>query len=267
MNSIFLIVSFVFGSIIGSFLNVVILRLNTGRSIARGRSACLTCNTEIKSKYLFPIGSYFVIGMRCRECRSPLSLQYPLVELLTAILFSLSAWVLWQEGFAVSIFVFYLFSYWLISSLLVAIAVYDLRHKIIPNLLVYLFAGYALIFMLVSSWGEVGFWDLLSGPFLFLPFFLLWYLSGGRWIGLGDGKLALGFGWFLGFVGGLSAVIYGFWLGAIWAIIAIFAQRSFYRRALDKLSFASEVPFAPFLIAGFFIVLFSGLTLANLILL
>jgi Flp pilus assembly protein protease CpaA len=101
-----------------------------------------------------------------------------------------------------------------------AIGVYDLKHKIIPDMFVYSFSALSLLYLLLTSeFSElIGFphiLNLLAGPIIALPLYLLWKISSGRWIGLGDSKLALGIGWFLGFSGGISAIIIGFWIGAI----------------------------------------------------
>ena len=150
------------------------------------------------------------------------------------------------------------------------IAVYDLKHKIIPDLFVFLFILLSLgkLFLTVPLSLLLHFpyiLDLLAGPILALPIFLLWLVSRGRWIGLGDAKLALGIGWFLGFSLGISALVIGFWIGAIVSLFLLalskLSRRGFVRKTLlgfglKNLTMASEVPLAPFLIAGVFVVFF-----------
>ena len=229
---------FVFGSIIGSFLNVVILRYGTGRGVVRGRSACPHCRHELGIAQLVPILSFLFLGGRCRKCRSKISWQYPSVEFLTGLLF---LGVFLKSGGILDL---------IVLSLLVVIFVYDLKHKMIPDAPVYTFILIALIELLFSHPALL---DLAAGPILFLPFFLLWFFSGGRWMGFGDAKLAIGMGWFLGFAGGLSAVVLGFWMGAGIGIMLLLIKGG------KKLTIKSEIPFAPFLIAGLWLVYFFNL--------
>ena len=246
---------FLFGTIIGSFLNVVISRHNTGIRL-RGRSSCATCARPLRPFELIPIVSYLALRGRCRTCGSHISTQYPLVELSTGLLFLgifLMDLVPVEELFlAIAV------------SLLVIIFVYDTYHKIIPNTFVYAFSvlAFLLLFIdletitfLVPSSG-----DLLAGPLLFTPFFLLWFVSSGKWMGLGDAKLSLGIGWFLGITQGISAIMIAFWLGALVSVFLIVMPKVFRLTRLfshsKSYTMKSEVPFAPFLIAGFLISLF-----------
>jgi prepilin signal peptidase PulO-like enzyme (type II secretory pathway) len=103
---------------------------------------------------------------------------------------------------------------------------------------------------------------LLAGPVLFLPFFILWIVSNGRWIGLGDGKLALGFGWMLGLDYGLSAIVLAFWIGAVVSIFLIARERLNLKK--KQLTMKSEIPFAPYLILGYAIVYFLSIDVMGL---
>ena len=245
---------FLIGACIGSFLNVVIYRYNTGMSI-NGRSQCFSCGRTLTWYDLIPIGSWLAFGGRCRTCKSKISWQYPLVELTTAILFVA---VFKVDGVSVAL----LFDL-IIFSILTVMTVYDIRHKIIPDgfVALFVFAGFLKIFtqlFFVSghftgvALGALPWWHLLAGGFFFIPFWLLWLISRGTWIGLGDGKLVIGIGTFLGLSLGLSAIMIGFWTGAIFGLIGLFF-------AQKKLTMKSELPFAPFLILGVLIVFFSGI--------
>jgi len=93
--------------------------------------------------------------------------------------------------------------------------------------------------------------DILSGPILFLFFYILWVISSGRWIGFGDAKLALGLGWFLGLFSGISAIILSFWIGAAFSLLVIlFGKLNLLSK---KLTIKSEIPFAPFIIIAVFV--------------
>jgi leader peptidase (prepilin peptidase)/N-methyltransferase len=256
---------FLLGACIGSFLNVVIYRYNTGMSL-NGRSQCFSCGRQLTWFDMFPIASFLTYRGRCRTCKSKISWQYPLIELVTAILFLA---VFRFDGFS-----FALFFDLIVFSLLIVMTVYDIRHKIIPNGLVAIFAIVGLAKMLTPLLfgGHPAVIDLLAGFIFYVPFYLLWKVSRGRWIGLGDGKLAIGIGTFLGFTLGLSAIVVGFWAGAIFGVAYLALQRvchsAWFSRtklglffARNSLTMKSELPFAPFLILGVLIVFFSGFNL------
>ncbi len=255
MHFILGILIFAFGVIIGSFLNVVSLRYNTGRGLG-GRSFCFSCGTSLKFLELVPILSFIFQKGRCKHCMSRISIQYPMVEAITGAVFLLVFLKLYPDlGNLTPLILPY---YWLIFSILIVISAYDMKHKIIPDGLAFAFSALALLGFVGSSGFSDIFsppliFDLLAGPAFFSVFFLLWALSRGRWIGFGDAKLVLGIGLFLGLSKGISAIIFGFWFGAFWSLCLIFYQKFLRKKsASDKktLNLTSEIPFAPFLIAG-----------------
>src|ERR1035437_5647474 len=133
MVLILTIIFFVFGLIIGSFLNVVILRLNTQKSLG-GRSACMSCMNKLSWYELIPVFSYLGLRGRCRNCKTKISIQYPLVELATGLIFGL-LFLKFQDVFFLDTFSFsFTYAYYaFMFSLLVVVATYDLKHKIIPD--------------------------------------------------------------------------------------------------------------------------------------
>jgi leader peptidase (prepilin peptidase)/N-methyltransferase len=246
--------SFLFGLIIGSFLNVLIIR----RSVFSlgGRSHCMSCGKDIRWYDNIPLLSWVLLRGRCRFCKSRISPQYPAVELLTGVLFAaLGGTPLTYPELAVGL---------TIVALLIAIAVYDLRHTIIPDEWVYPFALAALVFALLWRGAAMGIWPLvLAGPAIALPLFLLWLVSGGAWMGLGDAKLALGMGWLLGPLYGFYALSFGFILGALIALCILLPLPHLMRMAqgiarlsagAPRFTMKSEVPFGPFLIASTLII-------------
>lgn len=260
MNYFFYIAFFIFGTIIGSFLNVVVLRYNTGLSFVKGKSKCFSCGAEIEWYDLIPVLSYMFLGGKCRYCQSRISIQYPIVEFVMGLIFALSFWKIGFIGFnlLISLFLF---------SLLVAIAVYDFRHKIIPDGMVFLFAGISLFYLIYHAFVNNTFnllfiWNILAGPILFLFFFLIWFISSGRAMGFGDAKLALGVGWFLGISSGISAIILAFWIGAFVSVFMIILQRL--KITHGKLTIKSEIPFAPFIISALFVEFFLNFDFARL---
>ncbi len=272
-----------FGLIVGSFLNVVILR--HGVRTIRGRSGCMSCGVQLRSYDMIPVVSWFALGGRCRACRARISLQYPLVEFATAVLFALIGYALgpalYQTYFLPDIQFTLLalttICYLAIASLLVAIFVYDLYQTIIPDPWVYAFV--ALVFIgqfFMPFWGEYGNWLFLAGPVVALPIFVLWgastirYGTPGMWMGLGDVKLALGIGWLLGPALGLFAIFSAFVIGAV-VSIGILLPLPHIIRALYTLGITlrekpaggftmkSEIPFGPFLILSCIIIWFATL--------
>ena len=246
---IFFLLFFSFGLIIGSFLNVVIYRYQT-KSLG-GRSACMSCRSKLEFYELVPVVSYLALGGRCRSCKTKISLQYPLVEMLTGVIFVSLFWK-FQEVFYVDVYVFagtFLF-YAVMFSLLLVISIYDLRHKIIPDKLSFIFG--LIAFFGIFLFNTSGFFphtpsllEFLSGIIVAFPFAVLWLVSKGTWMGLGDGKLAIGLGWLLGLARATSGVVVAFWSGAIIGIILLITQR--------KYGMKSEIPFAPFLALGAYI--------------
>ena len=252
-----LVVAFGYGIVIGSFLNVYIYRLHTGRSLA-GRSHCMSCGTTLRWYDLLPVVSYLWLRGRCRYCSSYITSRYALVELLTGVLFVgvmlvVSDWLL-------------LALYSLVMSVLVVVLVYDYYHLIIPDKLVVALLVLAAL-VLGQSWWLVGdAWGLLldiasalaGGGF----FALLWVVSKGRWIGLGDAKLAVPLGLLVGAELVFSLVVVAFWIGAMISL-AYLAYVQLMRRGQPHLRFLpqqltmkSEVPFAPFLILSFWSIFF-----------
>ncbi|MBY0309950.1 prepilin peptidase [Patescibacteria group bacterium] len=255
------IIAFGFGAIVGSFLNVVIYRLHTGRSL-QGRSHCLSCATPLRVWELIPLFSYLGLRGRCSHCRSRFTARYFGVELLTALLFVLTMLYFATDVVLVGIFLF-------VMSLLVVVFVYDLRHMIIPDEYVVALTLAALGREFYSAVVVLGTWV----PFLYsafaastgaLFFYALWFMSGGKWIGFGDVKLAWPLGLLLGSGGVFSMVVFSFWIGAgisllLLALMKLSARsggKPFLPFGLGTLTMKSAVPFAPFLIVSFLTVLF-----------
>jgi prepilin signal peptidase PulO-like enzyme (type II secretory pathway) len=248
-----LVALFVFGLIIGSFLNVVILRWNTGMRIASGRSGCFTCGKTLTWKELIPVLSFVAQKGKCKNCKSKISWQYPAVELLTAVIFPL-AFLSVADPFAdVRGFVAFILTA-IVFCAYIIMAVYDIRHKIIPDFFSYGAALVALA-LIAFDWCWTGSLDmsrLTAGPALFLFFYSFWFFSKGRAMGRADANLGLSVGWMVGLLQGISAVLFSFWIGAIFFLIAMLLQKLGIFKG--NLGMKSEIPFGPFIILSFFLV-------------
>lgn len=269
MHILSFVLSFIFGTIIGSFLNVVIYRFGSGAGL-RGRSKCLVCGKTLRAHMLIPVFSFLFQRGRCAYCGARISRQYPIVELLTGALFTLALSVNTLEFSAFTMHGVILFALdTIVWSTLLLVTVYDLKHKIIPDRLSLLFAlvaGTSLVAKL--AWGilpeqylpifdAVPKWiDIAAAPLIAAPFALLWFLSHGRAMGLGDAKLSWGIGWFLGFAGGISAVVLAFWIAFFPSLFLLLLRGK-------RFTMKSEIPFAPFLVLGTLVVYAFGVDLLS----
>ncbi len=247
MDFMTIIFSFIFGAIIGSFLNVVSLRFNTGWGI-NGRSKCMSCGKTLTWKELVPIWSFLYQKGSCKKCKSKISWQYPLVEFVTGLLFALiiSVYPPLTPAMAARTIL-----YLIITCLLMVISIYDIKHKIIPDIFSYSFAFLAVIAMFIggSSWFHIPSLSILiAGPILALPFALIAGISRQKWMGMGDAYLIVSIGWLLGLGAGLNALVLAFWIAAIVSVLWLLV-------AYKKIKPRTEIPFGPYLILGMYLVL------------
>ena len=246
LHSIYALI-FLFGLIIGSFLNCLIYRLEKNKSFLKGRSYCPHCNKTLKWFDLIPILSFLFLRAKCRYCKKKISFQYPLVELVTGLLFVL---IFWHFGFNVG---FVALSYFLISTVfLIIIFVYDLKHYIIPDKIIYPAIVIAIIFnlqFLVFNQFSIFKFSILSAVLPALFFLAIILLSRGRAMGWGDFKLAILMGLLLGWPNILVAFFLAFLMGSLVGMGLIISKRK---------TIKSIIPFGPFLVIATFIALFFG---------
>lgn len=247
MQTLSIILAFIFGTVVGSFLNVVSLRFNTGMGLG-GRSKCMSCSNTLTWRELIPIFSFAVQKGSCKKCKTKISWQYPLVEFIAGAIFVLIFFIYPPVSYEASV---HTLLYLVVTCLLLVITVYDIKHKIIPDEFSYTFSAIALLGLFIggSTYFHIpSMWSLLAGPILAAPFALIWLVSKGKWMGLGDGKLMLGIGWILGIGAGINAVILAFWIASVvsvaWLLIV-------YKKFKPR----TEIPFGPYLILGMYLVL------------
>ncbi len=255
MSSLFLYgFLFILGIIIGSFLNVVILRLHTNK-ISKGRSRCERCAHILSPKDLIPVLSHLFLGGRCRYCKSRISAQYPLVEIITAVMFVLVFWKVSNTFDSLWQIILFFIIYVKIFSILIVMSVYDIRHFILPWKLMrpFLLITFVLSILLSILNNDISIETFASGFIVALPFWMLWYFSKGRLIGFGDIELMCGIGFMMGIMSGILSVFMGFWIGAFFVFIKILASRK-------MLSGKTQIPFGPFLVAGVFVTFILGIS-------
>ena len=234
----------ILGLIVGSFLNVVILRGQTQEKL-KGRSHCPFCKTKLSAQELIPIFSFLWQKGRCLHCDRKISWQYPLVEGLTAIVYAVAVWFFLKSRFWPD-FYDLIFLLLLLSGLTAAIiiAVSDFRFKTIPDgaVLTLLMPG---LLVTLAKWYSHGFWlagkDLITSAALALFLASIWFLSSGRLMGLGDAKLIFATSLILGFPASLSAFLFSFWLGGAAGLVFLLSRTH---------SLRSQIPFGPFILLG-----------------
>jgi len=240
---------FLLGVCVGSFINCVVYRLNNGLSPLRGRSICPKCEHRLSWKDNIPLLSFFLLERRCRYCSSPISWQYPLVELgsgiLTVLIFKLTNYELRIMNYNDFLILFYsLFVGWA----LLAIFVSDLVYTTIPDEIVFptLFAAFAYLIFQAPNFLIPNFLiSFLAASF----FYFLVLVTHGKGMGLGDVKLAGLMGLILGWSKIIVALYLAFLTGAFFGVILIL---------LKKKQFGQHIPFGPFLTTATFISMFWG---------
>ena len=240
----------VLGLAFGSFVNALVWRMKQGMSVASGRSMCTHCRHTLAWYDLIPVLSWVALGGRCRYCKQTISWQYPLVELAMAGLFVLSYEMWPRELNGANEWTY--FGVWLVSLIIMlALVVYDLRWLILPDRLNWLFVLAGVVSIVILSVNGVDFVkDHLLGMAVASGFFaLLYYGSGGRWLGGGDVKYALGMGAWLGVSRSLVGILVAFYSASV-VIIPLLLAKVVKRK--------QPVPFGPFLIIGTIVAMLYG---------
>lgn len=254
-----IVIAFIFGILFGSFLNVVILRIPKDESVVFGASHCRVCQKKLKPWHNIPLISWIVLGGKCAYCNAKISIQYPLIELLSGLIFAALAY-----KFSLSIPLFFVGMSFL---MLLALSVIDLKYKMIPDSLNLL----AIFFAIIGAWSISGLFKnfenalLFAGGFTLLRFALSYYLTSSvfraglktktSWnknfdrtpfieaMGEGDIMVAATMGALLGVKLGLVAIF----LSALLAMPVMLY-------VMNKSKEEQRVPFVPFLALATFIV-------------
>ena len=242
---LFLIFFFILGSAIGSFLNVVIDR-TIRRETLLGRSYCDNCHATLKTVDLIPIFSFVGLGGRCRVCKKPVSWQYPIVEAIAGILFIISFLVL---SAADNLTIASLLLNFFLVSVLIIVAVVDIKFSLIPTSFVYLASLVTLFYNFIFLSRDAFVQNVGTAFLAALVFGLIVFVTRGKGMGTGDITLAFLMGLVLGFSQMVLSVFLAFFFGALVSVFLII---------FCKKHFGQTIPFAPFLVLGFLIALFWG---------
>ena len=238
------ILVFIFGAAVGSFLNVCIYRLPAKTSIVKPSSRCPNCGHPIRYRDNLPIISFILLGGKCRDCKSRISLRYPLVELITAAL----ALILFIKfNLSLTFLVFFIF-----TAVLIVITFIDLDHQIIPDILtlpgIPLFF-LAAVFIVKVPWLEALIGLLVGGGVLFIIAFVYELISKREGMGGGDIKLLAMIGGFLGWKSLVFILLFSSLTGAIIGIAVM---------TIKKQDMKYAIPFGPFLSAAAIAYIFWG---------
>ncbi len=247
--------AFLFGLLIGSFLNVCIHRWPRGRSVVRPRSHCVRCRKIIAWYDNIPVVSYILLRGRCRHCGRRISLRYPAVELTTGVVFF---WFVWRWGATPEAFKLCLF-----GALLIALVVADFEKRILPDELTlgglaiglvlspFVLLKYRMVSVMLSIFFGVNLpdrWQSVvdAGASALLPALSLWLVGWAYWkwkgvegLGFGDVKLAAMIGAFLGMQNALMALLVGALSGSVLGFMFI--------KLAGKDPSSYELPFGSFM--------------------
>ncbi len=240
----YLIYSFILGTVIGSFLNVVIYRLPRGQNLSYPGSSCPICKEKIKWYDNVPVLSYIALGGKCRVCKTKISIQYPLVELLAGFLFLL---VYVKFGYSILTIKYFIF-----VSILISASIIDIKSYFIPDSLTF---SLILLGMISTFFSSINLESAFIGAGTYAFFFIIIY-GYGEYIfkkeamGFGDIKLAAGIGSFLGYSNFLNLYIFITITFLLGAIISLTLMR------LKIKERTSQIAFAPYLAISGFIMMF-----------
>jgi leader peptidase (prepilin peptidase)/N-methyltransferase len=230
------VIVFLFGLIVGSFLNVCIHRIPRSESILFPPSHCPGCSRRIAWRDNIPVLSFLLLGGRCRFCREKISPRYPLVELLTAF-FSIGIFLISSGP------VEYL-AYFIFTSALIVVSFIDLQHRVVPNVISIpgILLGFPASFLLPRiTWVDSLLGILLGGGIIYLVIAVYWLFTRREGMGGGDLKLLAMIGAFLGWKGAVFSLVSGALAGSVLGL-ALILVKGWDRR--------DQIPFGPFLSLG-----------------
>ncbi|GIW63510.1 MAG: type 4 prepilin-like proteins leader peptide-processing enzyme [Patescibacteria group bacterium] len=232
----------ILGLSVGSFLNVVIDRLAYGKSIL-GRSQCDFCEKKLGLLDLIPVLSYILLLGKCRYCGKKLSIYYPLIEIVTAVVFFLGFRFFGYDYFR-------LFVILAIFSSFIVIFFTDLKYYVIPDEVQLFLLLFSFIYKFNCTQSclfygfQLFFSSLVSGFFVALPLLFLFYITKGKGLGFGDVKLGFNLGFLFGVKSGFLVLYLAFLLGGVLSVFLLISGRK---------NLKAKIPFGPFIVVSSFL--------------
>ena len=248
------VIAGIFGLAIGSFLNVVIYRVPAGESIVSPPSRCPSCGAEIRNRHNVPVFGWLALRGKCYDCKAPISPRYPLVELLTGLLFAgIAARIVHLDlRWALPAFLYF-------AAIGIALAMIDIDTKRLPDKIVLPSYPVLAVLLTAAAWGEGDWWSLaraaIGAAALFAFYFVLAFAYPAG-MGLGDVKLAGLLGGLLGYLSWTTLLIgafAGFVLGSLGGVVVLATGGN--RK--------TAIPFGPYMIAGTVLAIFVAHPLAD----
>ncbi len=243
---------FIYGTIFGSFYNVVIYRLPKDLSVVNGRSHCTNCNNTIRAIHLIPIVSWIFLKGKCGYCREKISCRYPIVEFIVGLSFLLSYII-----FGMNLNFFYHIVFW---SMLIIVTIIDIDYMYILDS-VLLFFGIVIVVISLFLYGTYAIWNLIAGVVCFCCYFLIYFLAKKIYkkeaFGFGDVLLIFVIGYFLGWKLTYLTLFFPFIVASVYLVVALVFGK--------KYNLKQEVPFGPFICVSAFILSIYGMDIMRLI--
>ena len=239
MRAVVAVICGLYGLVVGSFLNVVIWRVPRNESIVSPPSHCPECDARIAVRDNIPVFSWVALRSRCRSCATHISMRYPLIEVLTAVLWA-AVGVRFYNSWALP-------NYLLLAAALIALSAIDLEHYILPNRIIYP-VGFASVPLLAFASGLEHDWNAFGraclGAAIAFAFFFVVHMLQPRGMGFGDVRLSAVLGLDLAWLGWgelAGGLFFGFVYGAVIGLILVVAGGRGRKQ---------HIPFGPFLAAG-----------------
>lgn len=264
MDPLTLIILFVFGVAIGSFLNVVILRYDGGHFLFNakaigGRSHCMHCKATLRWFELVPVASFIIQGGRCRRCKARLSIQYPIVELLSGLIFVFVPLTLAVATPAVALSsssVSLAATLWVaVFEAMLVMAAIDIRLGIIPDEINIFLLALGILLAIAPGWqGSVVLGKVIGAGVAGIFFALLIAVTRGKGMGMGDLKLAIPLGLIFGWPDIVFALAFSFVIGAVIGVFTVVRGRN---------TMKGTLPFGPFLALGAATMFFWGVPILD----
>lgn len=247
----FYVLSFFFGASIGSYVLVVATRLNVA-SITKTRSKCLSCGEALRAYDLVPIFSYLFLKGKCRYCKSSYGISALVMELIYGTVFVLLYHFFLAGQSTILALGSWLVYYTFLFITLGVIALYDKAHTFIPVYYIVVYLALTMGMLVLRYTGEHHIIDLFAPFVISSPFFLIWLVSRGRAIGFGDVVLFFGVGSFFGLAQGVAVLLISVWTGAVVGIVLYLLKKGKEKKNM-------VIPFVPFIVFAFLVVLFTDM--------